>query len=238
MKLIFVPSNLNVGDAFCPSQADQVHLVKVLRLRIGDVVDGSDGARKVRCRILQTEGKVELEAVAVEPLTDRRKITLVIARIETARFASAVSAAAQMAVRAVYALSCERSSRAPLAIDRLHRVARESAKQVGCPFLPAIEDIPSVSMLAEKIRRRPAFLMDPFAQRTLLESFPYELDDRGLTIIVGPVGDFTDHEKQTLHAAGAQPVQLCREILRSETAAIVALGVTATCIRTSRQEDL
>lgn len=236
MKLIFAPPNLKVGQRFSAPAADRKHLLNVLRLRVGDPVDGSDGRRKLGCKITRANSKLELEVSRIEPLEDRRKVSLAIARIDTTRFSSAISAAAQMAVREVYAFGCERASRVPLSLDRLRRVALEAAKQVGCPFLPALNELPGIADLADKIRDRPAFLLDPYASQTLLESFPYELDERGLTLIVGPVGDFTDVEKKQLVAAGAKPVQLCREVLRSETAAVVALGVTATCIRTSRQD--
>ncbi len=236
MKLIFTHSNLKVGDFFSPSATDQRHLIKVLRLKRGDVVEASDGKSRLKCKIARVNSKVELEVTAVEPLIDRRKVSLAIAKIETSRFSSAVSAAAQMAVKEVYAFGCDRAERAPLALERLKRVAVESAKQVGCPFLPALYELRGITELAEKIQGRPTFLLDPFAPTTLLESFPYQLDDRGLILICGPAGDFTAQERQQLQRAGAQPVQLCSEILRSETAAVVALGVTATCIRTSRQE--
>lgn len=237
MKLIFTPSNLKVGDSFSPSEADQRHLIKVLRLKRGDEVEASDGKARLRCKIAQVNSKVELEVTSLEPLIDRRKISLAIAKIETSRFSSAVSAAAQMAVKEVYAFGCDRAERAPFAVDRLKRVAVESAKQVGCPFLPELHELRGISELSEKIKGRTAFLLDPFAPKTLLESFPYQLDDSGLILICGPAGDFTAQERQELQAAGAQPVQLCREILRSETAAVVALGVTATCIRTSHQDN-
>lgn len=236
MKIIFTPANLKVGDVFSPPADDQRHLLKVLRLRVGDAVEGSDGRQRLQCKIVRANAQVELEVTRVERLQDRRKVSLAIARIDTSRFASAFSAAAQMAVKEVFAVGCERASHGPLAIERLNRVARESAKQVGCPFLPVLRELSGVAELAKIIKDRPAFLLDPFAAKTLLESFPYEIDERGILLIVGPVGDFTDAEKKDLCAAGAQPVQLCREVLRSETAAVVALGVTATCIQTSRQE--
>lgn len=236
MKIIFTPPNLNIGETFSPSAEDQRHLVKVIRVKRGDLIEGSDGKVRYRCSVVRIDPKLQLQVTSAEPLKDRRKVSLAIAKIETARFASAVSAAAQMAVKEVCAFGCERASRSPLALDRLKRVAVESAKQVGCPFLPTLTELPEISDLAEKIRTGPAFLLDPYASQTLLESFPYELDDRGLMLIVGPVGDFTESEKQILQKAGAKPVQLCQEVLRSETAAVVALGVTATCIRTSRQE--
>lgn len=234
VKLIFTPPNLNVGDRFSPSAPDQRHLDKVLRLKRGDEIQGSDGRSRVLCRIDRIGSKMELRVASVEPLIDRRKISLAVARIEMPRFASAVSAAAQMAVREVYAFGCERAERAPLSMDRLKRVAVESAKQVGCPFLPDLQELPDLSMLAERIRGRRAFLLDMLAPRTLLESIPYEVDDGGILLIVGPTGDLTDGEKKKLQAAGAEPAQLCSELLRSETAAIIAMGVAATCIQTSR----
>ncbi|MBI4178084.1 RsmE family RNA methyltransferase [bacterium] len=237
MKLIFTPPGLKAGAVFSPEEADQRHLIKVLRVREGDTVEGSDGRSRLTCRVAMAGKNLKLKVAAVEALVDLRSISLAVARIETDRFSSAVSAAAQMAVREIFAVECERADRKPLALDRLKRVAREAAKQVGCPFLPDIRELRSVHELAAVAKGKTAFLLDPLAPQTLIECLPMDIDPgTGLLLIVGPVGDFTAQEKQTLQAAGARPAQLCGEILRSETAAVVALGVAATYLRSSARK--
>ena len=46
-------------------------------------------------------------------------------------------------------------------------------------------------------------------------------------LLVGPEGGWTDFEREAAHRAGYQPTSLGNLILRSETAAVTALGVLA-----------
>ena len=48
---------------------------------------------------------------------------------------------------------------------------------------------------------------------------------KSAAVFIGPEGDFTEKEIATAKNAGAVPVSLGREVLRSETAAICALSI-------------
>ena len=164
------------------------------------------------------------------PLEDRRVLSLAIARIDADRMAVAVSAAAQMAARDIWIVASERAGPVRLSIPRLDRVAREVAKQVGCPFLPAIREMPGVDSLSHEIRARTAFLLDPDAAETLIEKFPRKPGEP-VMLLIGPAGDFSDAEKTRMRAAGVLGVRLGDPVLRSETAAVAALGIASTCLR-------
>jgi len=48
-----------------------------------------------------------------------------------------------------------------------------------------------------------------------------------VTFAIGPEGDWTDDEMAAAQAAGFVPLDLGRHVLRSETAALYALGAAA-----------
>ncbi|OGH56778.1 MAG: hypothetical protein A3G34_14790 [Candidatus Lindowbacteria bacterium RIFCSPLOWO2_12_FULL_62_27] len=235
MKLIFAPAHLQCGDRFSPSKTDQRHLLKVLRLQRGDEVEGSDGAVRYRCKVVRANSKVELEVATAETMEDSRRIALALARIEPARFEFAVSAAAQLSVKEIIAFGCARQDPGKLRMDRLRRVAVESAKQTGCPFLPSLSELPDVPSLAACVQDTYALLLDHGARLSLMDALTERVDPSAVFLIVGPPGDLTEEEKQSLRNAGAVPARLGAELLRSETAAVVAMGVAAvTLARTAR----
>ncbi len=58
-----------------------------------------------------------------------------------------------------------------------------------------------------------------------LKEFLRGKKDRAVTILVGPEGGFTEKEVEEAREAGFTPVSLGKRILRTETAAIVSVGV-------------
>ncbi len=61
----------------------------------------------------------------------------------------------------------------------------------------------------------------------LLEILRQRTPDR-VTFLVGPEGGFDEDEESGALRAGFAPVSLCKNILRTETAALVAVGAVAT----------
>jgi 16S rRNA (uracil1498-N3)-methyltransferase len=107
------------------------------------------------------------------------------------------------------------------------RTAVEACKQCGNPWLPSMEP---PSTLSAFLGRRGAGLLlvaslrgDARPVRAVLggESAPVD----GVTLVLGPEGDFAPDEEEALRAAGAQPISLGPLVLRAETAAIAGLAV-------------
>lgn len=238
MKLLFVPGGLQEGDIFPVPTADAKHLVKVLRLDCGDEVAASDGARRIRCTVARVRPRCELRVESAEPLVDTRRLRLAIAAIEVPRLSVVASAAAQMAVREVCILRAERSDPVRVSMDRLGRVASEAAKQVGCPFLPSFIDAGTVAEMVTRWKDGSAFLLDPEARGNLVDHMRRVSVSGIRTLLIGPAGDFTEREKTIMKDAGATPARLGSEVLRTETAAIVALGIASVCLPESTGDSI
>lgn len=110
--------------------------------------------------------------------------------------------------------------------DRWRQVAREAAKQSRRTRFPLVEPLHGTTELAARIQQLTArgglALLLHESESTPLSSLP--LSNSELLIVIGPEGGISDDEIAVLSAAGASAVRLGPEVLRTSTAAAVALG--------------
>ena len=216
-----------VADPSRPELADDDlhHLVRVLRLRAGEVVVASDGhGRWCLCRFhdpaqhpswsLEREGPVVTEEAPSPPLT------VAFAPVKGDRPEWVVQKLTELGIDRIVPLLTARSvvrwdgERADRAVARLRRVAREAAAQCRRVWLPAVTEVRTVTDLAPSTR-------DGTTALTRLGGDP---PVPGTTVLaVGPEGGWAPEELDL----GLPEVGLGPFVLRSETAAVAAGSILA-----------
>jgi 16S rRNA (uracil1498-N3)-methyltransferase len=126
-------------------------------------------------------------------------------------------------------LETQRSEREPRPgkLDRLTRIAHEAAKQCGRPWFLDLE--PAISF-DEAISLPGAVMADAGglpAIRVYADA-PAGTWSRGIHVLVGPEGGFSDHERAKARDAGLATVGLGPHVLRIGTAAVVAASAFVT----------
>ena len=107
--------------------------------------------------------------------------------------------------------------------ERLEKVIIEAAEQSNRINVPSIENPQSLKSFLNNEKMDLIF--------TDLNSENKKLDFNKLThnptcVIIGPEGDFSEEEREEIHAfKGVQPIKINENILRSETAVISALSI-------------
>lgn len=110
-------------------------------------------------------------------------------------------------------------------LERYRSVAREAVEQCGRVRFPAVEGPLALTDYVGTPCPGLTIFGDPGAERSfrdLLRDGP-----EGVRILVGPEGGFSEEEREVALAAGAVPCSFGPRVLRSETAAIVAVGLAA-----------
>jgi 16S rRNA (uracil1498-N3)-methyltransferase len=103
-------------------------------------------------------------------------------------------------------------------------VARSAARQSRRPYIPPVTGLVSTAELVQRVRDDGATALVLHESATVkLTELPVAQAD-SLLLIVGPEGGIADDEIAALSDAGATPVQLGPTVLRTSTAAAVALG--------------
>jgi 16S rRNA (uracil1498-N3)-methyltransferase len=113
--------------------------------------------------------------------------------------------------------------------DRWNTIVESASAQCGRIAVPTVEAPVSFDEFLQRDFTSDTSLLlsngthaEPF-----LKIFGQRAPDR-VTILVGPEGGFDEDEESGALSAGFLPVSLCRNILRTETAALVAVGAVVT----------
>ena len=243
MQTFYAPKEAFAGSTVVLTGDEYRHAARSCRVRVGEIIGVTDGCgRRVEARIETIDGSA-VTAGIVDDVSGIGEpafgITVAPAVIKPSRFEQAVERCTELGARRFLPVIARRCETAPdrLNYERMNRIAFEAAKQSRRSWLPRIE--------------HPVMLTDIFehAEGTVLaalQSAEYEMDaalkavdtSGGVTIVIGPEGDFTDEERDVLLTGGAVPVSLGGLTLRTETAAIAATVLCSTCGRKTRREKL
>jgi 16S rRNA (uracil1498-N3)-methyltransferase len=228
-----------VDDVVQLSHDEARHLQTVLRVKSGEKVELFDGCGVTRLAGIRRVDRagVQLEALGacVKHAAPACRLTLFACISKGSRMDWTVEKAVELGVACLVPVVSERTivrldEGAALAKGgRWSRVASEAARQCGAVWLPEIEPPCTLAAAAARLpQQAPVFVaaLSPQARplRAVLAGCgPVPPLQAGW--FVGPEGDFTPAELDSLIAAGAWPVSLGRNVLRTETAAVYGLCV-------------
>ncbi|MFC6286701.1 16S rRNA (uracil(1498)-N(3))-methyltransferase [Nocardioides sp. GCM10027113] len=237
-----VPSldRVRVGSAVTVEGDEAHHAVAVRRLRIGEPVVLTDGAGTLATGEVAETGKrllvVTVTAVDTPPEPDPA-VTVVQALPKGDRGELAVEVLTEIGVATVVPWAASRSvavwkgERATKSLAKWRSTAREAAKQARRAWFPEVAPLATTADVVEVLGHADVAVVlheeatDPLSAVELPES-------GRLAVVVGPEGGLTEDEVLAFAAAGARPVRLGTEVLRTSTAGVAA--VAALLARTPR----
>ncbi|QNK80642.1 16S rRNA (uracil(1498)-N(3))-methyltransferase [Nakamurella sp. PAMC28650] len=222
------------------------HASVVRRLRTGEILVLTDGSGRISPATVTAVGRgtVDLSVgTAVVVPQPAVRVTLVQALPKGERSDLAVDLATEAGVDALVPWSAGRcvarwssGDKAQKGVIRWQGVAREAAKQSRRSTVPTVSPLASTATVAELITASAGALVLHEAGSVPISRAELPTDG-DLVLVVGPEGGVTPEELTAFRAAGAQVVRLGREVLRTSTAAAVALGALGVlCHRWDEQE--
>ncbi|MBV7281771.1 16S rRNA (uracil(1498)-N(3))-methyltransferase [Corynebacterium sp. TAE3-ERU30] len=215
---------------------EATHAGTVMRLGVGEQLRLSNGRGLVlRCEIAAPPSKqrVELTVCAVEEVAaPRPRVSIVQALPKSERAELAVDLATQGGVDALIPWQASRCIAKWPAQKRakLHgkwvSTAVAAAKQSRRPVVPEVEQLHQTAEIVQRIEALTAagglaYVLHEEATESLGTAC---VDAPEIMLIVGPEGGISEEELAAFRAAGAQPVLLGPEVLRTASAGLVALA--------------
>jgi 16S rRNA (uracil1498-N3)-methyltransferase len=233
---VFLAASVPVSGSTVLDGEEARHAATVRRLRAGERLVLSDGTGTMaRCVVDAVQpGRDALLTLTVEESWTEAppalRVHLAQALAKGDRGELAVELATEAGVDAIVPWRATRSvakwddgPRGDKALARWRTTARAAAKQARRAHVPDITEPATTSELAG--------LATTMSLTIVLESdvpdrlADLELPETGdVLLVVGPEGGITDDELRTLREAGARAVRLGTTVLRTSTAAAVALG--------------
>jgi 16S rRNA (uracil1498-N3)-methyltransferase len=233
--LFYVDALPSVGELAVVEGDEGFHAANVRRIRAGEKLDLSDGAGTIARCVIEDVGKgrltarvLDLRAVAIQ----RPRITVVQALPKSDRSELAIELATEAGADAFVAWQASRSvarwdgqDRVDKGLRRWRAVARSAARQSRRAHIPEVSGVVSTTELVERVRdieSTPVLVLHESATQPIAEVPVAEADS--LLLVIGPEGGIADDEVAALSTAGAAVVRLGPTVLRTSTAAAVALG--------------
>ncbi len=215
------------GDELTLSAEDSHHLARVVRRRPGDEVELTDGAGRLWPAVVVAAGdRATVRVGAPRPAPAPSAVSLYLGLADWHRVNLVVEKAAELGVREVALMTSERAGRVPGAAawerrrERLARVAAAAARQSGQVWLPRLRGlVPFGDALAE-IPSGEGCLIDPRGDAAI--SAIAGRSGRA-ALLVGPQAGFSEAEVARARESGLAVCGLGPAVLRTETAAIVAV---------------
>ncbi|GAB4587924.1 16S rRNA (uracil(1498)-N(3))-methyltransferase [Nocardia sp. IFM 10818] len=211
------------------------HAATVRRIRAGEPITLSDGHGVVAESEVVAAQKDRLELKVLnrrlaEPVTPQ--VTVVQALPKNDRSELAVELMTEAGADAIVPWQAARcvanwEAKAHKAVEKWRAAAKQAARQSRRPYIPDVADLHATRDLIELVRTAKANGAIVAALHESGESRFTDLPFAGVpevVLIVGPEGGLDDSELRALSEAGADIVLLGPTVLRTSTAAAVALG--------------
>jgi 16S rRNA (uracil1498-N3)-methyltransferase len=227
-RRFFVSSQLQPG--MLSLRGDELHhLVRVLRIGVGDTVTLFDGTgNEAEAAVIQVaDDAVVLSVGAARPAGSESEIELVLAMAvpKGDRFGWLVEKATELGVRRLVPLLTERSVVIPGdgKLDKMRRTIIEACKQCRRAQLMVLDEPQEWPAFVASVASATAFWVAHPSGAPLHRN---QLSAAGhIAAAIGPEGGFTDREIEQAAESGATLISLGPRILRIETAALAVAAL-------------
>ncbi|OIZ99691.1 16S rRNA (uracil(1498)-N(3))-methyltransferase [Rickettsiella grylli] len=228
---IYQAHALNTGQIISLSQEAAHHLIRVLRLQVGDeciIFNGQAGEFQATIiERIKTTARVKLGEFNAINRESPLQITLVQAILHSDKMDYLLQKAVELGVTHVIPLLTAHST-LKLTPDRWGKryvhwqgVMRGACEQSGRTRIPTLENPMTfdVAMMALKAETR--IILQPAAKK-MLHSLPF---CQRVVLCIGPEGGWSLNELDSAQKMGFQAMKMGPRVLRSETAGVVAMSL-------------
>ena len=242
---LFVDTPLAAGSETNLTAAQAHYFGNVMRLKPGNsilVFNGCDGEWRATIVMLQRSKGI----LAIEERTRRQTNPsgpmLLFAPLRTARNAFLIEKSVELGVGALQPVTTAHSQIRRVNSERFRAQTIEAVEQCGRLTVPGIHPLVSLPrLLTDWPQELPILFCDETGGSPALgaiSSITAATPDVAWSILIGPEGGFSLLERERLRSrTGTFSVFLGPRILRSETAAIVALSLWQAAIGDLRYDD-
>ena len=225
---------LAAGERITLPEAASHQVTRVLRLGPGDaltVFDGRGGEYDAAVA-RATRGAVEVEVGGHRPVDRESTLAVELGQgiCKGDRMDLVVQKATELGVRAIRPVLCERTvvkldpARAERRLIHWRAVAVHAAQQSGRTRAPDVTGVEDLETWLSRPCPGPGLVLSPRAVASLSDLARPEPGET-LRLLVGPEGGLAPREIERARTAGFVGLRLGPRVLRTETAALVALSV-------------
>ncbi len=225
------------GDTFHLTGSDCNHIKNVLRMKKGDTFLVSCEGKSHLCELKECENDFTIAEIIEEDFQDTElpvKIYLFQGLPKGDKMELIIQKAVELGVHKIIPVEMNRcvvkldGKKKASKTARWQAIAESAAKQSKRTLVPEIEMPLSYGEAVKKASELDLFLV-PYESKRGMEDTKDALSlmkkDSSVGILIGPEGGFEETEVEKAFSAGGKVISLGSRILRTETAAITAVGM-------------
>ncbi len=249
MYNFFTDESSRVGDTYRITGADFNHIRNVLRMRAGEEFLVSAGGASSLCRLVGYEGECAVCEIVQENCRDTSlpiKIYLFQGLPKSDKMELIIQKAVELGVTEIIPVEMHRcvvkldEKKKPQKRVRWQAIAESAAKQSKRNVIPEVSDVLSYKEAMARAREMDVLLV-PYENKDGMAATKDALEriraGMSVGILIGAEGGFEEKEVAAAIEAGGLPISLGKRILRTETAAITAVGMCMLCAEIQLSED-
>jgi 16S rRNA (uracil1498-N3)-methyltransferase len=226
---VYVDEDLATGQRLTVDGSAGNHIVRVLRLRVGEELTVFNGRGGEYGAVIE-EIHRDVVSVGVREHRDEGResafeLTLAQGISRGERMDWVVQKATELGVTRIMPLFTQRSvvhldeKQAAKKVQHWRGIAVAACEQCGRNVVPDIVAPVAVYEMLEKAASGAKLLLSPAAQQRIADVHA----DGAATVLIGPEGGLAQVEQDAAVRAGFTPVRMGPRVLRTETAAVCAL---------------
>lgn len=237
MYNFFITKENKIGDKVSIVGTDYNHIKNVLRMKEGDeILVSLDGASHL-CAIESLTDNEIIAVITKENFQDTTlpvSITLFQGLPKSDKLELIIQKAVELGVDEITPVQMERcivkldDKKQDGKVSRWQAIAESAAKQSKRTYIPTVNAPLSFNKMLEKAKTYDLFIV-PYESENGMQSTKDTLSKiksgHKIGVLIGPEGGFSQKEIDLAKEQGAKIVSLGKRILRTETAAITAVGM-------------
>jgi 16S rRNA (uracil1498-N3)-methyltransferase len=231
MKRIYNKSNLVKGNTYHLEEKYYIHLIKVMRLNIGEQINlFNEKNGEWNAKIIDIKKNTLIAEVLDQTLPPKNlsNISLLFSPIKHLNSESVVRQSTEIGIKNLFPTKFQRTVVSKINLSKYEAYSVGAAQQSGRLSLPTIFQIEKLTNQKKLLQSSNVLMFDENLKGISIDEVPKENFTDSILVIVGPEGGFVNEEREFIKANSKNffNIKLGSQILKADTAVIAALSLT------------
>jgi 16S rRNA (uracil1498-N3)-methyltransferase len=231
MKRIYNKSNLVKGNTYHLEEKYYIHLIKVMRLNIGEQINlFNEKNGEWHAKIIDIKKNTLIAEVLDQTLPPKNlsNISLLFSPIKHLNSESVVRQSTEIGIKNLFPTKFQRTVVSKINLSKYEAYSVGAAQQSGRLSLPTIFQIEKLTNQKKLLQSSNVLMFDENLKGISIDEVPKENFTDSILVIVGPEGGFVNEEREFIKAYSKNffNIKLGSQILKADTAVIAALSLT------------
>ena len=230
MKRVYCTSILKQGSTYELEKKYYIHLVKVMRLKVGDHVslfNNNSGEWKSEIVDIKNNFLIAKTISQVSPPQSEKSIDLMFSPIKYQNSESIIRQSTEMGIRSIFPTIFKRTISTKINLSKFNTYAIGAAQQSERLSIPNIHDLNDLKNQSKIISSKTILMFDENLKGIHLSKAKIKSNSE-ILVVIGPEGGFEEEERAFISKSSKNffNVRLGSNILKADTAVIAALSLT------------